>query len=165
MLTPMSDALLWTGAIGGAVAAAGGIAAAVGAWRSEVTARWQARVERLRTDTARNENALHRQRFAEVWNWWHKQADGPKRSAAVRWYYEWSGAGPPFDPGADGPLAPGVGSADADDAYARYVDFLSALYQPGRLGPPRPKWKTWASERFSGQAEAGQAEHRTDLPE
>lgn len=80
----MSDALLWTGAVGGIVAAVGGIAAAVGAWRTEATARWQALVERLRTDTARRENELHRKRFTEVWHWWHDQPDGPDRAAAAR---------------------------------------------------------------------------------
>jgi hypothetical protein len=43
----MNDPLAWTGAIGGAVAAVGAVVAAIGAWRTEATARWQARVERL----------------------------------------------------------------------------------------------------------------------
>jgi hypothetical protein len=44
----LMDPLVLTGAVSGAVAAVAGTIAAVGAWRTEVTARWQARVERLR---------------------------------------------------------------------------------------------------------------------
>ena len=32
----------------------------------------------------------------------------------------------------------GQHSADVDDAYDRYIDFLEAIYQPGRLAPPIP---------------------------
>jgi hypothetical protein len=79
----MSNPLAWTGAIGGAVAAAAGIIAAVGAWRTEITASWWARAERLRTDEARRENELYRQRFTEVWQWWHDRPDGPERVQAA----------------------------------------------------------------------------------
>jgi hypothetical protein len=63
------NGLEWTGAIGGAVAAIAGIIAAIGAWRTEVTARWQVHVESLRNDKLRRENQLHHARFAEVWEW------------------------------------------------------------------------------------------------
>ena len=138
MLAIMSDTLALAGAIGGIVAAAVGIIAAVGAWRTEITARWQARVEQLRTDTARRENELHRERFTEIWHWWNDQPDGPKRINAARWYTEWTGTARPFRSGKDdGPLAPGFGCANADEAYDIYIGFLDALYHPGRLGPPR----------------------------
>jgi hypothetical protein len=102
-------------------------------------ARWHARAEQLRTDTARRENELHRRRFAEVWNWQHGQPDGQDRTQAARWYAEWTGAARPRRGGLDdGPQAPGLHSADADDAYERYVEFLAAVYEPGRLGAPRP---------------------------
>ncbi len=93
------------------------------------------------TDVARRENELHRQRLAEVWDYWHDLPDGPERTAAARWYTEWTGASPPFSDGADGPLAPGVGCADADEAYDRYIGFLDAVYNPGRLGRPRRRWR------------------------
>ena len=64
----MSDPLAWTGAIGGAVAAAGAV---IAAWRTEATAHWQARVERLRTDQARRENELHRMLHKQLYDWWH----------------------------------------------------------------------------------------------
>lgn len=102
-------------------------------------ARWHARAEQLRTDTARRENALHRQRFTEVWRWWHDQPDGPDRTEAIRWYDEWTGAARPRRGGLDdGPQAPGLHSPGVGDAYERYVEFLGAVYEPGRLGPPRP---------------------------
>jgi hypothetical protein len=133
MLPAMTDAevLAW-------IAAAGSIAATAGAWRTEATARWQARVERLRADAARRENELHRRRLAEVWHWWHDMPDGPERVAAARWYSEWTGAAAPFRGGKDsGPQPPGFGCADDGDAYERYVGFLGAVYEPGRLGAPR----------------------------
>jgi hypothetical protein len=133
----MYNALVWTGAIGGIIAAIAGIIAAVGAWRTESTARWQTRAERLRTDKARHENELHRQRFTSVWNYQRDQPDGPERTEAARWYSEWAGAAWPRRGGLDdGPQSPGLHSPDANDAYERYVDFLSAEYEPGRLGPP-----------------------------
>jgi hypothetical protein len=135
MLAVMIDPLAW-------IAAVGGVAATVGAWRTEATARWQARVERLRTDAARRENELHRRRFAEVWNWWHDQPDGPQRTEVARWYYEWTGARPPLSPGADGPPPPGIGCRDVDEAYERYVGYLGAVYEPGRLGPPRRRFSS-----------------------
>jgi hypothetical protein len=47
----MTTALAWFTAIGA-------LTATIGTWRTEATARWQARTERLRTDTARQENQL-----------------------------------------------------------------------------------------------------------
>ncbi|HXL20757.1 MAG TPA: hypothetical protein VN961_24825, partial [Streptosporangiaceae bacterium] len=99
----------------------------------------------------RCENELHRQRFTEVWNWWHSQQDGPQATEAVRWYYAWTGARPPLDPGADGPLPPGIGCRDADEAYERYVGSLEAQYEPGRLGRPRPMLARAASKSPSGR--------------
>jgi hypothetical protein len=119
------------------IAAVGGVAATAGAWRTEATARWQARVERLRNDRMRRENELHRQRFAEVWTWQRDQPAGEERAKAARWFGEWTGARPLHRSLDDGPQTPGLHSADADDAYERYVEFLGAIYEPGRLGPAR----------------------------
>jgi hypothetical protein len=127
----MAIALAW-------IAALGGLAATIGAWRTEARARWQARAERLRTDAARLENELHRQRFTEVWHRWHDMKDGPERVRLIKWYDEWTGAREPFGADADGPQAPGLHTPDEDEAYKWYVGFLEALYHPGRLGPPRP---------------------------
>lgn len=135
----MSDPLAWTGAIGGAVAATAGIIAAVGAWRTEITARWQARAEAIRTDKARRENELHRQRFAEIWNWQRDQPDGDERARAARWFGEWAGASGPYRGGKDSPpQTPGLHSADVADAYDRYVEFLRAVYEPGTSARPDP---------------------------
>jgi len=82
----MSDPLAWTAAITGAVAAAGAIVAAIGAWRTEVTARWQAHVERLRNDEARGENELHRLRYAQLYQWWHDMPDGPAWCLSAQGY-------------------------------------------------------------------------------
>jgi hypothetical protein len=124
------NALAW-------IAAIGGVAATIGTWLGPVRARWQLRAETLRDSQARRENELHRARLAEVWHWWHEQPDGPERAAAARWYSEWTGASRPFGGADPGPMAPGIGCADADEAYDRYVGFLDAVYQPGRLGAPR----------------------------
>jgi hypothetical protein len=137
MLAAMSDPLAWTGAIAGAAAAVAGIIAAIGAWRTEITARWQARAERLRTDTARRENELHRMRHAELYHWWHDMPDGDARIKAMHWFGEWTGARDPYHGDAQGAIPPGFGSGDAGEAYQRYVDYLDAIYDPGRLGPPR----------------------------
>ena len=136
MLAAMSDTLAWTGAIGGAAAAAGAVVAAVGAWRTEVTARWQDRVERLRNDNARRENELHRLRFAQLYQWWHDMPDGPARIRAMRWFGEWTGARDPYQGSDQGAIPPGFGVRDADEAYQRYVSFLDGMFHPGRLGPP-----------------------------
>jgi hypothetical protein len=128
----MSNPLAW-------IAAIGGVAATIGAWRTEATARWQALAERRRTDRTRRQDELHRARLAEVWQWWHEQPDGDERVKAARWYSEWTGAARPFRGGLDdGPQSPGFGCASADEAYERYVGFLEAKYEPGRLGPPLP---------------------------
>jgi len=118
-----TEALAWIAAVGSAVAAAG-------AWRTEATARWQALVERRRTDGARRENELHRRRFAEAWHFWHDDPDASDRLARVRWYYAWTGARPPLKPDADGPMPPGVGCANEDEAYERYVTNLAGRYGP-----------------------------------
>ncbi len=132
------DALAWTGAIGGATAAVAGIIAAIGAWRTEAVARWQARVERLRTDKAREETELHRQRFIELWNWQNSQPQGEERVKSARWFGEWTGASAPYRGGKDSPpQTPGLHSATAEDAYERYLEFLGAMYEPGKLGRPR----------------------------
>jgi hypothetical protein len=129
------DALAWTGAIGGAVAAVAGIIAAIGSWRTEVSARWQARVERLRNEEARRENLLHRIRHAELYGWWHDMPDGPARIRAMRWFGEWTGARDPFRGDADGPIPPGFGCKDTEEAYERYVQYLDLIFHPGRPGP------------------------------
>ena len=94
-LAVMSDLAL-IGAISGSVAAVGAIVAAVGAWRTEITARWQARAERLRTDAARRENELHRARHAQLYQWWHDMPDGPARYRAMHWFGEWTGDRDPY---------------------------------------------------------------------
>jgi hypothetical protein len=138
MLAFMSG-LAWTGAIGGAVAAVAGIIAAIGAWRTEVVARWRARVERLRTDEARLENALHRARHAQLYQWWHDMPDGPARISAMHWFAEWTGARNPYHGADQGAIPPGFGCRDANDAYDRYVSLLDLIFHPGRPGaPPGP---------------------------
>jgi hypothetical protein len=132
----MSDPLVLTGAISGGVAAVGAVIAAVGAWRTEATARWQARVERLRTDQARKENELHRLRHRQLYDWRHDMPDGPERIEAMRWFGEWTGARDPYHGTDQGAIPPGFGCRDASDAYERYVGFLDAVFHPGRLGPP-----------------------------
>lgn len=132
----MSDPLAWTGAIGGAVAAAGAVVAAIGAWRTEATARWQARVERLRTEQARKENELHHMRHKQLYDWWHDMPDGPERIRAMHWFGEWTGARDPYHGSDQGSIPPGFGCRDADEAYDRYIGFLDAIFHPGRLGPP-----------------------------
>ena len=130
----MSDPLAWTGAIGGAVAAAGAVIAAIGAWRTEATARWQARVERLRTDQARKENGLHRMRHSQLYDWWHDMPDGPGRIRAMHWFGEWTGARDPHHGSDQGAIPPGFGCRDADDAYDR-VHRLPGRHIPS--WPPR----------------------------
>ena len=127
--------LAWTGAIGGAVAAVAGIIAAIGAWRTEVTARWLARVEQIRTDKARRENELHRARHAELYQWWHDMPDGPARFRAMHWFGEWTGARDPYHGSDQGAIPPGFGCANANEAYDRYVDLLDLIFHPGRPGP------------------------------
>ena len=131
----MSDTLAWVAAVGPAA-----IIAAAGSWRSEITARWQARAERLRTDAARRENELHRMRHAELYQWWHDMPDGPARIKAMLWFGEYTGASDPYHGGAGGgPQTPGLHSGDASRAYDEYVSLLDAIYHPGRPGPaPRP---------------------------
>lgn len=132
------------------IAAIGGVLATVGAWRTEATARWQARAELLRTDRARAENELHRQRYAEVWNWRRSQPPG-EMAAAARWFGEWTGTYAPFRSGIDqGPQTPGLHSGNAEEAYLQYLEFLGAVYQPGRLGRPRPLLRGIADEPDEG---------------
>jgi|SRR5215469_15580337 len=126
----MSNTLAWIAAIGAS-------AAAIGTWLGPARARWLLRAERLRTGAARRENELHRQRFTEVWHYWHDLPERPERSAAIGWYNEWTGARDPFSGEQDGPQAPGTHAADIDDAYERYLGFLEAHYHPGKLSPPR----------------------------
>jgi hypothetical protein len=131
----MNATLEWITAIAAVIAAAGGLAGWLGAAR----ARLQLRAETLRNSQDRRENELHRQRLAEVWHYWHDMPDSPERTEAARWYSEWTGAARPRRGGTgSGSQPPGFGCRDADDAYDRYIAFLAAVYQPGRLGPPRP---------------------------
>lgn len=130
ILISVSNALEW-------IAAIGGVAATVGAWLGPVRSRWQLRAEQLRTDRARWENQLHRQRFADIWGWQRCQSDGPERTEAVRWFAEWTGTARPRRGGLDaGPQIPGLHSGDLDGAYESYVQFLGAVYEPGHLGAP-----------------------------
>jgi hypothetical protein len=79
-------------------------------------------------------------RFTTVWNWQRDQAEGEERTWSARWFGGWTGASAPYRGGKDSPPAtPGLHSAEADDAYERYVDFLGAGYEPGKLGPPRER--------------------------
>jgi hypothetical protein len=119
------------------VAAVGGVAAAAGAWRTEAAARWQARAERLRTDKARREKDLHQARFLQLYHWWNDMPDSPERRAAMDFFAEWTGARDPGRAGEPGPLPPGFGSADSDDAYRSYVRTLDDQFGPGRAGAPR----------------------------
>src|SRR6266436_8245748 len=128
----MSNPLAW-------IAAIGGVTATIGTWLGPARARWQLRAETLRDGRARRENELHRQRFAEVWNWQRSEPEGEARTQAARWYGEWTGNYRPRRGGLDdAPLTPGLHSGDEDEAYRNYLDFLAAVYHPGRLGPPRP---------------------------
>jgi hypothetical protein len=132
ILAAMGNALAW-------VAAIGALAAAIGAWRTEATARWQSRAERLHTDAARRENELHRRRFAEVWNWQRNEPEDDARTQSARWYGEWTGNYRPRRGGLDdAALTPGLHSGSEDEAYRDYLGFLDAVYHPGQLGaPPR----------------------------
>ncbi len=78
------------------MAAVGAVIAAIGAWRTEATARWQARVEQLRTGQARKENELHHMRHKQLYDWWHDMPDGPGRIRAMHWFGEWTGARDPY---------------------------------------------------------------------
>jgi hypothetical protein len=133
MLSDMGNALEW-------IAAIGAVLATVGTWFGPARARWELRAEELRTGRAQRENELHRRRFASVWEWQRDHPPvGPVRVAASRWYSEWTGAARPRRGGLDsGPMTPGQHSGDVDDAYDRYIDFLDAIYQPGRQAPPIP---------------------------
>jgi hypothetical protein len=143
--------LAWTGAIGGAVAAVAGIIAAIGAWRGEVVARWQARVESLRNDEARRENELHRMRHAQLYHWWADMQAGPARRRAMAWFAEWTGAREPYRADVPGSLPPGFGSADVDDAYQGYIGLLDAVFHPGQPGaPPRPLTTPDVPEAITG---------------
>jgi hypothetical protein len=131
----LMDNLALTGAVSGSIAAVGAVVAAIGAWRTEVTARWQARAERMRNDQARKENELHRMRHEQLYKWWHDMPSGPERRLAMRWFGEWTGARDPYRGTEDGAIPPGFGSAGPDDAYQRYVDFLALTFHPGQPGP------------------------------
>jgi hypothetical protein len=107
----------------------------------ERTAQHAADAERERTDAARHETWLHRQRFTEVWNWQDSEPPGEERAQSARWFGEWTGASLPYRGGKDSPpQTPGLHSASADDAYQRYLEFLGAQYEPGPLGTPREPW-------------------------
>jgi hypothetical protein len=129
----VSNALEW-------IAAIGGVLATVGTWLGPVQARWELRAEELRTSRARRENELNRQRFASVWEWQRNHPTvGSARVAAARWYSEWTGAARPRRGGLDpGPMTPGQHSGDVDEAYNRYIDFLDAIYESGRIAPTIP---------------------------
>lgn len=128
MLDCVSSALEWIAAIGGVLATAG-------TWFSPIRSRWQLRVEELRVGRERRENQLHRQRFAEIWEWQRSQPEGQERMEAARWFSEWTGAARPRRGGLDtGPMTPGLHSGNVNEAYERYVDFLGALADSGRLG-------------------------------
>lgn len=155
----MNDPLAWTAAIGGAVAAVASIIAAAGSWRTEITARWQARAERLRTDAARRENELHRMRHAQLYRWWHDMPDGPARIKATRWFGEWTGARDPYHGSDQGAIPPGFGCAGPDDAYDRYIALLDLIYHPGRPGvPPRPIRPPEETAALTGPGETGAEE-------
>jgi hypothetical protein len=132
------DALAWTGAIGSGVAAVGAVIAAIGAWRTEVTVRWQARAERLRTDHARIENDLHRARFTEIWEWAQAEPEGEKQIDAARWLGQHTGLSYPQQ------IAPGRPPSipelrmNADEAYRQYMTALAG--RQGRLGMSYPPY-------------------------
>lgn len=121
------------------IAAIGGVLATIGAWIGPVRARWNLRAEELRNGRDRRENELHRRRFLSVWEWQRNQPEGDQRVNAARWFSEWTGAAKPRRGGLDpGPQTPGLHSENPNEAYRFYVEFLSAVYEPGRLGPPTP---------------------------
>jgi hypothetical protein len=129
MLYAVSDPLAWTAAIAG-------VAATIGTWMGPLRARWKLRAEELLTSRARRENEVHRQRFADIWEWQRSRPEGPDRVEAARWFSEWTGAVLPRRGGLDsGPMPPGLHSGNVNEAYKRYVDFLDAVYQPGQPGP------------------------------
>lgn len=116
----------WILAIATAVLAAEGGTALL-QWR----ARWEARAEESRTDQARRENDLHRRRFTELWEWLQSQPEAEK-AAAARWFGEYTGASAPLQGGTGSPpQTPGLHSADASDAYERYIEFLNGRYDRG----------------------------------
>lgn len=112
----MGNVLAW-------IAAIGGVLATIGAWAGPLRARW---------------NRLHQWRYAEVWEWQRNQPEGSARADAARWFGEWTGSVGPRRGGEPGPQTPGLHSADLDDAYKRYIDFLSGMHDAGRLMPPTP---------------------------
>jgi hypothetical protein len=121
------------------VAAIGGVAATIGTWLGPVRARWKLAAEQIRAGRDRRENEMHRTRFAEVWSWQREETDREERVRRARWFGEWTGADKPFRGGLDpGPLTPGLHSGSAVEAYQNYVDFLGEVYEPGRMGSPRP---------------------------
>lgn len=123
----MNNALQWISAVAAVIAAIGGL----GIWATLRT-RWKLRVEQTRTDRARQENQLHRQRFQEVWTWAHNQPDGPDRARTWRWYAWWIGDPPG--------VTPGTHSSDADEAYNGYVGWLAAAcYQEPRAQREWPR--------------------------
>jgi hypothetical protein len=132
------DALAWTGAIGGATAAAAGIIAAIGSWRTEVTARWKARAERLRTDEARIENELHRARFTEIWEWVQAQPAGDQQRDAVWWLGQHTGLRYAERVARDGSRSMPALRMTADQAYAQYITALTG--HRGRLGMTSPPY-------------------------
>jgi hypothetical protein len=140
MMCAMSTALEWIAAIGAVIAAAGGLAG----WLALARARLQLRTETIRNSRERQENEFHRKRFTKVWDWWHEQPEGETFVKAAQWYSEWTGAAKPFHGGKDGGFTPGFGSADASEAYERYIDYLAAIYQPMiKLAPAHPGDRTW----------------------
>jgi hypothetical protein len=82
---------------------------------------------------SRHVRNLHRQRFIEVWNWWHGQPDGEEGIRAARWYSGWTGNDKPFHGGLDdGRSTPGFGCLDADEAYESYMDFPGRRLRAGK---------------------------------
>jgi hypothetical protein len=126
------DSLALTGAISGSVAAVGAVAAAVGAWRTEITARWQTRAERLRTDNAHMENELHRARFTEIWEWVQAQPEGDQQLKAVEWLGQHAGLRYPQRVTQGGSWSIPELRMSADEAYAQYITALTG--HRGRLG-------------------------------
>jgi hypothetical protein len=132
------DDLALTGAVSGSVAAVGAVTAAIGSWRTEVVARWQARVERLRNDECRRENELHRARFTEIWEWVQAQPEGEKQDAAARWLGQHTGLNYSWRVTRDGRRSIPQLRMTAGQAYAQYITALTG--RGGRLGMAYPPY-------------------------
>lgn len=105
MLTGMTVAT-WIAAI-----ATLALASERGTALTQLSARWNARAEELRTDEAPRENELHGQRFAEVRNWQREQPEGEERVKSAQWCGEWTGADKRYCGGMDSePVTTGLHS-------------------------------------------------------